>query len=266
MTTVENEKTAPVPTVAAVGGQSTVSATENIIPQNIGELKLEDEIRSQRPGVMIYHEILVPMQHLEDDQKGKLFNAILEFSARGTEPEFESSELAIAWGFIRPKLEHDFNKYVKKVESNRRAAKKRWDRIPKSTTAEPNANASTGMHSVTTTAEPTAVPTAVPTTVPTPTPVSQSPSLPLASAVAVAETAPTPSTRVEVIGGSLGKGVVKLSEDQMSELLDTMGLDTFNYYVDKLSSFIIEKDARYIKNHYELILKWWKEDSALPVG
>ena len=256
MTTVENEKTAPVPTAATVGGQSTGSATEDLIPQNIGELKLEDEIRSQRPGVMIYHEILVPMQHLEDEQKGKLFNAILEFSALGTEPEFESSELAIAWGFIRPKLEHDFNKYVEKVERNRRAAKKRWERTPKSTTAEPDANASVGMHFVPTTAVPTAAPSPAP----------QSPTLSPASSVAVAEPAPTPSTRVEVMGGSLGQGVVMLSEDQISELLDTMGLETFNHYVRQLSSYIIEKDAHYIKNHYKTILKWWKEDSALPVG
>ena len=42
-----------------------------------------------------------------------------------------------------------------------------------------------------------------------------------------------------------------------------MGIDTFDYYVDKLSAFIIKNDAK-VKNHYETILKWWREDGAVP--
>ena len=59
----------------------------------------------------------------------------------------------------------------------------------------------------------------------------------------------------------MGKNVVFLSDAQMGDLLDRMDLDTFNYYVDKLSSFIIKKDAK-VKNHYDTILKWWREDGA----
>ena len=60
----------------------------------------------------------------------------------------------------------------------------------------------------------------------------------------------------------MGKNVVFLSDEQFSDLLERMDLETFNYYVDKLSNFIIKNDA-HVKNHYETILKWWHEDGAI---
>ena len=62
--------------------------------------------------------------------------------------------------------------------------------------------------------------------------------------------------------GSLGKGVVHLTPEQQDELLDRYGLDGFNYYVQKLANFIIEKDAQ-VKNHFETINKWAAEDSRV---
>ena len=63
------------------------------------------------------------------------------------------------------------------------------------------------------------------------------------------------------MNGELGKGVVFMSDAQFDDLLDRMDLETFNYYVDKLSTFIIDKGA-HVKNHYETILKWWEQDGA----
>lgn len=68
--------------------------------------------------------------------------------------------------------------------------------------------------------------------------------------------------KLKCIGGTLGKGVVYLTNSQSSILLDKLGIEGFNRYVDRLSSFILEKDA-HIKNHYETILKWYAEDSAV---
>ena len=68
--------------------------------------------------------------------------------------------------------------------------------------------------------------------------------------------------KLKLFKGELGKGVVLLSEEQIENLLDQMDLDAFDYYIDKLATFIISKGAR-IKNHYETILKWWKEDSRV---
>ena len=67
---------------------------------------------------------------------------------------------------------------------------------------------------------------------------------------------------LKIIGGKLGKGVVKLSQAQMDALLDKIGFDMFNYYVERLAAYIIESGA-VIHNHYETILKWWTEDGKV---
>ena len=68
--------------------------------------------------------------------------------------------------------------------------------------------------------------------------------------------------QLQRLGGKLGKGVVYLSEKQIGDLLDRLGLDAFNRYVERLADFIIDKKA-YVKNHYETIIKWYTEDSAV---
>ena len=62
--------------------------------------------------------------------------------------------------------------------------------------------------------------------------------------------------------GKLGKGVVYLTENQVESLLDKLGLDGFDRYVEKLADFIIEKDAN-VSNHYATILKWAREDAKV---
>jgi len=66
--------------------------------------------------------------------------------------------------------------------------------------------------------------------------------------------------KLKLLQGELGKGVVLLSEAQIADLLEKLDLDGFNHYVDKLANFIITNNAK-IKNHYETILKWWRQDS-----
>ena len=61
------------------------------------------------------------------------------------------------------------------------------------------------------------------------------------------------------MGGTLGQGVVLLTEQQRDSLLDQLGLDAFNHYIKRLSDFIIKKDAS-VGNHYGTILKWYAED------
>ena len=62
--------------------------------------------------------------------------------------------------------------------------------------------------------------------------------------------------------GKLGKGVVLLTAQQMEDLLEKMGLDSFDYYVERMADFILTKQAK-VKNHYATILKWWEEDRSV---
>ena len=78
----------------------------------------------------------------------------------------------------------------------------------------------------------------------------------------LATTATAEENVLKLVGGSLGKGVVYLTDRQLGDLMDRLGLDAFNRYVDRLATFIIEKNA-HVKNHYETILKWYEEDSKV---
>lgn len=64
---------------------------------------------------------------------------------------------------------------------------------------------------------------------------------------------------MRLLQGELGKGVVLLTDAQIENLLNRMGLEAFDQYVDKLANFIVKKQAR-VKNHYATILQWWQED------
>ncbi|MBQ9844451.1 MAG: hypothetical protein IJO31_09895 [Oscillospiraceae bacterium] len=68
--------------------------------------------------------------------------------------------------------------------------------------------------------------------------------------------------KLKIFRGELGKGVVFLSDAQIADLLEKLDLDLFDHYVDKLANFIIKNDAK-VKNHYETIQKWWREDSEI---
>lgn len=70
------------------------------------------------------------------------------------------------------------------------------------------------------------------------------------------------TSQIQCLGGTLGKGVVFLTEEQEEALLDKLGLEGFNRYVEKLADFIINKDAN-VTNHYKTILKWYEEDTKV---
>lgn len=61
---------------------------------------------------------------------------------------------------------------------------------------------------------------------------------------------------------SIGKGVVKLSDQEVSDLIDKIGAEAFDCYVERLATWIINKKAR-VKSHYDTILKWVGEDSEV---
>ena len=80
-----------------------------------------------------------------------------------------------------------------------------------------------------------------------------------------ADTATATADELMRIGGELGKGVVYLKESQIADLLDRLGRDAFDCYVERLADFIIDKDA-HVKNHYATILKWYSEDTVDAKG
>lgn len=214
-----------------------------------------------RPGIMVYFDMMGPLKVLPDADKGRLFWAMLEYGQSGTAPKFDGM-LALAWEFVKPKIDKDSEEYNRTVLKRQYATFCR-DRKKK---GEPEISFEEWMMTIDHQSY-QVISSDIkwyPTT--TTTPATNTSTTTATAAAATTNTtedsAATADSKVGVIGGDLGKGVVFLSDDQMGDLLDRMDLETFNYYLDKLSTFII-KNGAHVKNHYETILKWWTEDGAV---
>ena len=218
-----------------------------------------------RPGIMLYFDILEPIKVLPDADKGRLLVAMLEYGQIGTVPEFDGL-LALAWGFVKPKIDRDNEEYNRSVLRRQYATvcrerkRKGEPDITFDEWLKTNGIIDNQRSSMMTNDDqwyPTTTTTTSTTTKTT-------------TATAAAANTNTndygcdgdAESNVTVLGGALGKNVVFLSDDQIADLLDNMGVETFDYYVDKLSRFIIQNEAR-VKNHYETILKWWHEDGQV---
>ena len=73
---------------------------------------------------------------------------------------------------------------------------------------------------------------------------------------------PSEEKQIQCIHGKLGLGVVFLTDQQISVLLEKMGWEGFSRYVNRLAEYITHKGF-YVKNHYETILRWYLQDTSV---
>lgn len=73
-----------------------------------------------RPGVMLYFDVRPCIKRLTTEEKGQLFEAILDYGELGVFPEFEGM-LGIAWDFISPRLDRDSEAYGLKISKSKYA-------------------------------------------------------------------------------------------------------------------------------------------------
>ena len=69
--------------------------------------------------------------------------------------------------------------------------------------------------------------------------------------------------KLELLGGTLGQGVVFLSEDQRDDLLDKLSLDEFNKYIGIVADCELKGKKFKKKSHYQAILDMVKKDRAV---
>lgn len=217
---------------------------------------------AKKPGILLYFEIKEPLKKLSNSDKGRLLDAILEYGESGTEPKF-SGKLGIVWGFLKPKLDRDAATYDRTAQKRQYAVFCRELKRKGGTeiTFEEWSALSDEERKDLLSCDTTRYPTITETVTVTPT-ITETVTETVAVAVTETElddTAAATDRELKKMGGKLGQGVVVLSDAQIELLLDTLGLDMFDYYVDKLAAFIIKNGAR-VKNHYATIIKWWKED------
>lgn len=252
----------------------------------------EKDENAKRPGVMLYFDMVDPLLLLRDSEKGRMLMAIMAYARDGTPPQF-TGKLALAWGYIQPKLDRDAEVYDNTVQKRKYAAicKKRAGlNLPKITfsqwknmtpeelehmDAHGNTWYPTGKGQGDGTREETRGETREEAREEAREEIRNGYAAAAAagygnaphSAVGAAETeassaAAAAERKLKKLNGELGQGVVNLSEYHIDRLLDQMGLEMFDYYVKKLSDFILKNDAS-VKNHYTTILRWWQEDNAL---
>ena len=238
-----------------------------------------------RPGIMLYFELRKPLAWLSDAQKGKLFDAILEYGEYGVVPEFDGM-LAMAWGFIQPRLDKDCESYENSKAQRQYAnfCKKRNSRgLPKVSFDEWLEMDETERN-VRCTADTGGIRPGVFGVRPEPTgtgpdafgafrdpSTSTSTSTSTSAAASTGRTEPDGADapdaaaaerdKLEYLRGELGRGVVKLTPFQFDLLLEKLGVDMFDHYVRKLADFIINKNAN-PGNHYLTIVKWFEQDSG----
>lgn len=73
-----------------------------------------------KPGVMFYFDIRPCIKRLTLEEKGVLFEAILDYAELGVVPELDGV-LGVAWDFIQPKLDRDSGQYDRKVKQKQYA-------------------------------------------------------------------------------------------------------------------------------------------------
>ena len=222
-----------------------------------------------RPGVMLYFDMIDPIRVLPDADKGRLLMAILEYGQSGISPQLDGM-LAMAWGFVKPKIDMDTQKYDNTILRRKYATfcreRKRSGESEVGfdvwlTTIYESDDQAVSHDKSDNQWYPTTTPTVTPTVTTTPTVTAAAAAAVTANACGDPAAAAAEKKGLKVLHGELGKGVVVLTDGQIDALLDKLGLDMFDRYVARLADYIISS-GKTVKNHYATILKWWAEDST----
>ena len=88
---------------------------------------------ADRPGIILYFDMVAPLKRLGYEEKGKLLEAMLEYGQFGVVPDLDGV-LPFIWDCIQPKLDADAKRYRKTVLQKTHASycskEKRAGRVP----------------------------------------------------------------------------------------------------------------------------------------
>lgn len=118
-----------------------------------------------KKSFVLYHDVRTPLELLTDEQRGKLFIAILDYSEFGALPEFDGA-LMMAFAFIRMSLDRDAATWEEKRA--KRAEAGRSGGLAKAANASNSSNASNAKPNVANLAVPVSVSVPAPVNVNTP--------------------------------------------------------------------------------------------------
>lgn len=216
--------------------------------------------RKRQETLAFFPEVVTVTRKLSDAQFGALMRAAFAYRFDNTSYSGDDAAVDMAFQFVANQID----RMAEISETNAKNARSKKGERNTAESTENNPNQTESRESSETQKkhgqedEKTEIPGNPP---PSPYPCPSPYPNPSPNVVVADNISATAATReLRLMGGQLGKGKVVLSNAQIEALIEKIGLDMFDYYVDKLSAFIIKNDAK-VKNHYETILKWWREDS-----
>ena len=171
-----------------------------------------------KPGVMFYFDIRPCLKRLSTEEKGLLFEAILDYAEHGTEPDFDGV-VGVAWDFIKPGIDRDSDRYGNQVLQKqyaayvREAKKKGLTQLPFDDWKAVPDNERCRLISADNERYPTTTTTSTPFTTPT-----------TATAATIESKADKPPTRPKPARKSFGEfGWIRLSDEEYRRLLNDFG-------------------------------------------
>ena len=77
--------------------------------------------KTEHNSFVLYMDSAPFFETLSDSEAGKLIKAIFDYKQHGLIPDFDDASVAkLAFGFIKNYLDRDEQKYLNRIESNRR--------------------------------------------------------------------------------------------------------------------------------------------------
>ena len=122
-----------------------------------------------RPGTMLYFDTRPCLKRLNNEQKGQLFEAILDYAEFSVVPDFgDDIALSVCWDFIQPRIDRDSQRYEQISKRRAEAAAKRWGASGAATPENVQMNASDASALTCMQTMPTTTPKTTPSTTSTP--------------------------------------------------------------------------------------------------
>ncbi len=78
----------------------------------------------KKASFVLYHDLRAPLALLSNEQRGKLFLAIFDYSIDGVVPDFDDGTTTMAFAFVRNALDRDSAAWAAKSEKRAEAGRK----------------------------------------------------------------------------------------------------------------------------------------------
>lgn len=81
---------------------------------------------AERPGALIYFDVIPALDELSDSQAGRLFRAVMKYAKDGETPDIEDQMVRLVWATMKKSLDRDAERYATLCTKNSYRVYTRW--------------------------------------------------------------------------------------------------------------------------------------------